>query len=338
MAELRAVGLGEVAQAPWLRGARERTRQMLASNRLSHALLVQGAPGLGKRALAEWIARLALCESPGVDPCGACPSCLLLAAGSHPDLQRLEVPEDKKQIPIDSVRAMIEALSMKSYRGRRKVAIIDPADALNVNGANALLKTLEEPSGEALLVLTVSRPERLPATIASRCQRVKVRAPGHAEALEWLRGIDPAGDWEPRLRLSAGAPLAALDLAGLAPLEPEMTELLSLLSRADADLVGLAERSQGRNPAERLRWIENWVTDRIRRGLVGPAPDHSPGSPGLPADLRTRHIQGLFRVLDEARLARASLQGNANVTMLFERLFLMLGQELEPLRAARGRG
>jgi DNA polymerase-3 subunit delta' len=335
---VREVGLGEVAQAPWLAAARQRAQQMIAGGRLSHALLLQGQPGLGKRALAEWIARLALCDSPEDGACGRCPSCQLLAAGSHPDLQRLLVPEDKKQIPVDAVRELITALSMKSYRGRRKVALVDPADAMNTNGANALLKTLEEPSGDALLILTVSRPERLPATIASRCQRVKITPPSREVALAWLAGIDATVDWDSRLALTAGAPLAALDLATLAPLDKEMTELVSLLSRPDADVVGLAERSQGRNPTERLRWIENWVTDRIRRGLTAPATDHSPGSPGLPAGLRTRHIQGLYRVLDETRLARASLHGNANVTMLFERLYLMLVRELEPLRAARGRG
>ena len=171
------LSLSVAAGAPWLAEARSRVLRMVASDRLSHALLLQGPPGIGKAALAEWIARVALCDAPADAPCGACPSCVQHSAGSHPDLQRVVIPEDKKQIPVEHIREMIAALQMKSYRGRRKVAIIDPADGMNPNGYNALLKTLEEPPGDAVIILTVSRPERLPATIGSRCQRVKLVPP-----------------------------------------------------------------------------------------------------------------------------------------------------------------
>ena len=339
MAEVASTDLsiGRIAAAPWLAPARERVLQMLRTGRLPHALLLQGQPGLGKHALGEWIGRVALCESPAYGPCGECASCRLHSAGSHPDLVRVGIREDKKQIIVDDVREMIAGLTLKSYRGRRKVALIDPADAMNTNGSNALLKTLEEPSGEALLVLTASRPERLPATIASRCQRVKIMPPPRAVAIAWLNEVDPGVEWELRLALVAGAPLAALALARVAPIDKDMAELTGLLARGEGDVVALAERCQKANPGERLRWIENWVTDRIRKGLTAPAADHSPGSPGLPAALRRRHIQGLYGILDEARSARAALQGPASVAMLFERLFVMLARELEMLRTARGR-
>ena len=335
MALGEALPLSVAAGAPWLAEARDRVLRMVAADRLSHALLLQGPPGIGKQALAEWIARLALCDSPQEGPCGQCPSCVQHSAGSHPDLQRVVIPEDKKQIPVEAIREMIAALQMKSYRGRRKVAIIDPAEAMNTNGFNALLKTLEEPPGDAVLVLTVSRPERLPATIGSRCQRIKLVAPSRAAALAWLQGVEPAVEWAAALALTAGAPFAALALYAAPALDKEMTEVPRLLDRPDADIVGLAERCHQRLPAERLRWIENWVTERIRKGLLGPAPDHSPGSPGLPQGLRTRHIQGLFRVLDETRAAQNALKGNANVVMLFERLFVILARELAVLRTAR---
>ena len=145
-------------RAPWLDAARQQIVLALGAGRLPHALLLQGQPGLGKAALADWIARLARCEAPAAGPCGSCTSCRLHAAGTHPDLRRVGLLEDRKQIAVEDVRELIASLSLKSYRGRRKVAIIDPADALNASGANALLKTLEEPSGAALLVLTVARP------------------------------------------------------------------------------------------------------------------------------------------------------------------------------------
>ncbi len=328
------------AGAPWLAPAREHVALAIRTDRLPHALMIQGQPGLGKAALADWIARLALCDAPGAGPCGVCPSCRLHDAGTHPDLRRVGLVEEKKQILVDHVRELIGSLTLKSYRGRRKVAIIDPADALNPSSANALLKTLEEPSAGALLILTVARPERLPATIASRCQRLKIKAPSREVALSWLAHLDASADWAGPLALAAGAPVAALTLAqaGARELDKEMTELPGLLARTDADIVGLAERSQQRLPAERLRWIENWVTDRIRRGLLSPAPGHSPGTPGLPPAARTRHIQGLYEILDETRAAQAALHGQANVTLLFERLFARLSRELETVRAGRARG
>jgi len=100
-----------------------------------------------------------------------------------------------------------------------------------------------------------------------------------------------------------------------------------------------AERCQQRLPAERLRWIENWVTERIRRGLLSPAPDHSPVNTGLPAAARRRHIQTLYSILDETRLAQAVLlRGSANVVLLFEHLFVSLSRELVTVRSGRSRG
>lgn len=327
------------ADAPWLAGARAQWHAALQGSRLPHALLVHGLAGLGKGALAEWIARATLCEQTERAPCGACASCTLHDAGSHPDLRRVYVEVGKKQIAIDDVRELIGALALKSYRGRRKVGIVDPADAMNVNGANALLKTLEEPSPDTLLILVVARGDRLPATIASRCQRLRVAPPAPDVATAWLATQQRGVDWSGALALAGGAPLAALRLAegGGAELEREMAEWPSLLSRPDADVVGLAERAARSLPAERLRWIENWVTDRIRRGLTAPAADHSPGNAGLPAAARTRHIQALYALLDDTRAAQSALRGSASVPLLFERVLVALSDALGQVRAARPR-
>lgn len=327
------------ADAPWLDAARAQWAAALQGSRLPHALLLHGLAGLGKGALAEWIARATLCEHAERAPCGACTSCTLHEAGSHPDLRRVYVEVGKKQIAIDDVRELIGALSLKSYRGGRKVGIVDPADAMNVNGANALLKTLEEPSPETLLILVVARGDRLPATIASRCQRLRIAPPAAEIASQWLGARQPGVEWSGALALAGGAPLAALRLAqgGGADLEREMAEWPSLLARPDADVVGLAERAAKSLPGERLRWIENWVTDRIRKGLTAPAADHTPGNAGLPAAARTRHIQSLYALLDDIRAAQSALRGSASVPLLFERVLVALSEALGQLRAARPR-
>ena len=328
------------ADAPWLSAARQGLARTLAAGRLPHALMLQGLPGLAKAALAEWLARLALCDQSGPAPCGVCASCRLHGADTHPDLVRVGLVEDRKQIAVDDIRELTARLSLKSLRGGRKVGIVDPADAMNANGANALLKTLEEPPPDTLLILTVARPDRLPATVTSRCQRLPIGVPETAVALAWLAAhAGTAGegvDWRGPLVLAAGAPVGALRIVqrGGANLEREMAEIPAQLSLGEADIVALAERFQQNLPAERLRWIENWVTDRIRKGLTAVA-GHSPSTAGLPAAVRTRHIHALFGALDELRAAQAALGGSANVALLWERLLALLAQELAGLRASR---
>jgi DNA polymerase-3 subunit delta' len=326
-------------QAPWLDAARAQWLRAIRGGRLPHALLLLGVPALGTAALADWLARATLCECPDDAPCGACTSCVLHAAGSHPDLLRVGIREDKKQVAIDDVREMIAALGLKSYRGGRKVAIVLPADMMNVNGMNALLKTLEEPGAGTLLMLVASRADRLPATVGSRCQRLTVSVPSAEVAEAWLNAQDAAIDWTVPLALAGGAPLAALDLgrSGGAQIGREMAELPVMLDRSDADVVALAERWAKQQPAIRLRWIENWITDRVRNGLAAPAAGHSPANPGLPREVRTRHIQALYGLLDETRRAQAALSGSANVALLFERVLLGLAEALGQLRASRPR-
>ena len=324
-------------EAPWLAPAREQVQRAIAAGRLSHALQIVGPPGLGTAGLAEWIARAALCDRPASAPCDECASCRLHEAGSHPDRVRIAVREDKQQVLIDDVRELIESLGLRSQRGGRRVAIVDPADAMNVNGANALLKTLEEPGAGALLILPLARAHRLPATIASRCQRLELAVPPVAVGLAWLRARGANADWEGLLAIVGGVPPDALALAeaGAAELPREMAELPAYLRRPDADPVQLAERWAKHFPAARLRWIENWITERIRLGLAGPAPGHTPATPGLPAPARTRHIQDLYGLLDETRGAREALHGSANVASLFERVLFGLSEALAEPRPAR---
>lgn len=326
-------------QAPWFGTPRAQWLRAVRSGRLPHALLLLGMPALGTAALADWIARTALCERADDAPCGACESCTLHAAGSHPDMIRVGVREDRKQIVIDDVRDTIAALGLKSYRGGRKVAIVSPADMMNVNGMNALLKTLEEPGAGTLLILVAARADRLPATIGSRCQRLTVAVPPAEVALAWLKAQDAAIDWAVPLALAGGAPLSALELgrSGGAQIGREMAELPTALERGEADVVGLAERWAKQQPAVRLRWIENWITERLRKALSAPAAGHSPANPGLPREVRTGHIQSLYGLLDETRRAQAALAGSANVALLFERVLLGLAEALGQLRASRPR-
>ena len=158
----------------WLNGAQSRMRAALVGQRLPHSLLLLSPPGLGAEQFANWISALALCDSNNEHPCGTCASCQLLRADSHPDWHVVRLEEDARQIKVDQVRELIESLTLKSYRGGYKVGVIEGAEQLNANGANAFLKTLEEPTANTVLIMIARPSHRLPVHQATR---TRARAP-----------------------------------------------------------------------------------------------------------------------------------------------------------------
>ena len=200
------------------------------SARLPHALLVYGPRGVGKLALAERVAQLLLCEGKP-KPCGACDGCRWYLGGNHPDFRRVEPdalaklpatdPEENEvkkpkqpsiQIKIEQVRELADFLYVRSHRGAMRVALVHPAEDMNENASNALLKGLEEPPAGAMFILVSHRPAQLLPTIRSRCVAVPVPIPPRDAALKWLsaQGIKDAERW---LAYAGGAPLRALDYA-----------------------------------------------------------------------------------------------------------------------------
>src|SRR5271169_6293460 len=218
---------------PWLQHSQQRLRSAIDAGRLPQSLLVLAAPGLGAQTLTHWITALALCERPSARPCDACASCRLLRSDTHPDVHVVRLEEDAQQIKVDQVRELIESLALKSYRGGFKVGIVEGAEALNIHGANAFLKTLEEPSPRTVLIMIARPNHRLPATIASRCLRLSLRPPATEAALEWLRANSSASaSQEAALSLAGGAPLLAqqLDAEGLSAIDADMRQSIAELS------------------------------------------------------------------------------------------------------------
>ena len=311
----------------WLSGEQAALRAAWAAQRMPHALLIHEAPGAGGEYLALWAARLVLCEHPERAPCGQCRACRRVLSRAHPDLQFLGLEEESRQIRIEQVRELSAELSLTSHGGGYKVAIVSPADALNRFAANALLKTLEEPPARTLLILVLTQPSRLPATVLSRCQRLKVRAPQRAESLAWLAAARGPAEWGPALDTVGEAPvlLAACDPAELAAVGAEVRQGLEALAGGGADVVATAERWARGEVGLRLRCIENWLTDRIRRaereGLfmteVRAAPYLSGGRPVL-------NIRELFGLLEEARELRATLDVPLNRGLALEALLRRL--------------
>ncbi|MDR2881263.1 MAG: DNA polymerase III subunit delta' [Azoarcus sp.] len=292
---------------PWLEPQWE--KWMALGERLPHALLISGAPGLGKRDLAEALAARLLCDAPQIDgrACGHCVPCQWRVSGNHPDLHRL-VPETGEvqpsatedgggeagdgtrqakstqsatQIVINQVRAVQEALTVTAHRGGKRVVIVDPAEAMNHFTANALLKLLEEPPDGCVFLLISSAPRRLLPTIRSRCQQWYVPRPSADALRHWQAGQEheesvPAG----LVALCGGMPLAAQRLlaqGGRALFE----RFTSDLEAGAIDPLRLAAQwetwlkkdktviAAGFTLMTLVEWMQRWVSDLVALRLGG---------------------------------------------------------------------
>lgn len=188
-------------------------QQLAGRSQHAHAYLLHGPAGIGKRALAERLMASLLCQQPsGLNACGQCKSCYLLAAGTHPDNYILEPEEADKAIKVDQVRELVSFVVQTAQLAGRKVVLVEPAESMNINAANALLKSLEEPSGKTVLLLISHQPSRLLPTVKSRCVQQACPLPSEAMSLVWLQQALPgcsAEEHHELLFLAAGSPLVA---------------------------------------------------------------------------------------------------------------------------------
>ncbi|MFT4861358.1 MAG: DNA polymerase-3 subunit delta' [Pseudohongiellaceae bacterium] len=221
-------------QAPW-----SQIRQQHESGSLAHAYLVYGEPGLGKALFAEALALSILCTAPTPQgACGKCSVCQLGQGGSLPDLFEVAPEDDSREIKIAQIRKVTGFIAKSSHGNKGKVVIVDSAHCLNNAAANALLKTLEEPSQTTYLFLVTSLPGALSATIRSRCQRIKIDAPTAAAGKQWLEAhteLDEA--FAAGMAASTGTPLLCLKPGAIA--DPAAIAVLL------KGLVGVLEKGEG---------------------------------------------------------------------------------------------
>lgn len=313
--------------------------------RLPHALLITGQRGLGKYALAKEFAASLLCEDSGTDgqACGRCLACGWFAQGNHPDFRLLqpealagadsEAEEGKKkpsqQITIEQVRGLDDFFNVGTHRSGLRIILVYPTEAMNRNTANALLKSLEEPSAGTLFLLVSGEPMRLLPTIRSRCQVVPVPAPAPVDSIAALKsvGVTEAERW---LALAGGAPLLARELAesGQGQWLDQLVKRLAAGGRSDAlgaaaEMDKLLKDSKGKVGLRQVvEWVQKWTIDLALAGQSLPVRYFSGERATiekLVAGTPVYKFQGFHRkLLQERRQVEQPL----NVRLFLETLFM----------------
>lgn len=264
----RAVDPSEYEALPWHSDIWQRLMKSRA--RLPHALLLQGQEGLGKRVFALRLARTLLCQqATGQGACCRCHGCHLVDAGNHPDLLRVTLDDERTAITVEQIRALADFLSLKPHSAPHKVVLLMPADLMNLNAANALLKLLEEPPLGSVFVLVSSRPMRLPATIRSRCVPVAFRPPQATVAQQWLSTRLGRSD-DAALAAAGGAPFLAerLAQAEAQSAAAEARRDLDLLARGEGDPVRVAARWKTAGARATLGAVRYHVATQIRNRVL----------------------------------------------------------------------
>lgn len=311
---------------PWQDEIWTRVQDAARSGRLAHAWLLAGPAGVGKRSFARRLAAGVLCETPQADgdACGDCRGCTQRLADTHPNLSWLtrefneKTDKEKRDISLEQLRQMMERLSLSSHYGRARVVVIEPADALNTGGVNALLKTIEEPPAGTHLLLISERPMALAPTLRSRCQRLNFPLPPTAAALAWLAGKLPGKDTAAALLEAGGAPLAALDAqqSGLADRRRAWCDRLLSLAEHRVDPLSAAAEVGKDGVGDWLVAYQGLLRRMLRAGL---GVESDPRLLKLAPRARPAVIEAL---LAEAIDGRRRLGGNANPQLLVESLMI----------------
>jgi DNA polymerase-3 subunit delta' len=322
---------------PWQRWAGLRSR-------LPHAILLKGPQGIGKFDFAINLAQSLLCEQPLADglACQDCPSCHWFQQETHPDFRLLQPDalaeaEDgeereagkkkpSRQISVDQVRALAGFANLSAHRGGHRVVLIHPAEAMNTNAANALLKTLEEPSARMLIILVSHKPQQLLPTILSRCLTLAMPMPTLEESTVWLKqqGLsNPAA----MLAQAGFAPLQAARLAEEAAGADEYNRFLQEIRQpAKFDVFALADQLQKTEPAKVIHWLQQWCYDLSSAKLTGKVRYNSELTDSIKKLADKISALDLMRYQKELLVARREALHPLNQKLQFESILLSYRQ------------
>ena len=321
---------------PWQKDDWARLQSL--RSRATQGLLFQGQRGIGKLELAISHAQALLCEHPAENghACGKCPSCHWFGQGSHPDFRMLQ-PESEteeteagkkasRQISVGQIRALSDFMGMSAHQGGRRVVIIHPAEAMNTNAANALLKSLEEPPPGLLFILVTHKSQGLLPTIVSRCLSFVLATPDVKIAASFLA------------KQGVKNPLDALASSGFSPLmalqnsegSEAREKLLRALRQRQMDVFALAEALQKTEQVQVVQWLQQWCHDLISQKLAGRLRYH-PGSEKPISELAASlDALDLARLQGVLKTAKKEAQHTLNPRLFLESLLFTYCQLTKP--------
>lgn len=324
-------------------------QQITQRTSLPNALLLRGRAGIGKHEFSIELSQALLCAAPKVDKtaCGTCQNCVWFAEEGHPDFKLIS-PEDaetsdeattsttrkktgkKSQISVAQIRQLIDYLSLSSHQvSGRRVIVISPAETLNLASANALLKMLEEPPTNTVFLLVTSQPQRLLATIISRCQAIDMPLPAKAESLHWLRQQNIINA-EHALNLAGGAPLFALQIADESDVIATLTKHLSQGAQLDAFACAplLANLGMGRG----IDTLQKWVFDLASCKLAQHLHYHLSHSNALQALCKSVNLNLLLRFQQQLLDAKKLVNHPLNNELQLENILLQYTKLFKPVK------
>jgi DNA polymerase III subunit delta' len=323
---------------PWQKNDWARLQEL--RKRPAHGLLFKGTKGIGKLYLAMNFAQSLLCEHPQDSDffCGKCPSCHWFEQGLHPDFRLLQ-PETlslegeetesgkkpSKQISVDQVRDLADFIGMSAHQGGRRVIVIHPAEAMNTNAANALLKNLEEPPQGLLFILVSHKPQQLLPTILSRCLSFALPAPDAASATRWLteQGVKNPAE---AFAASGFSPLQAVQLDEQLGSEERDKLLRAVRQPAVLDVFALAEALQKTEQALVVQWLQQWCYDLSSMKQAGKLRYHPGEEAAIKKLVEPIAPLNLARLQKHLQTAKREAQHTLNPKLFFESLLLAYRQ------------
>ncbi|MGC2165163.1 MAG: DNA polymerase III subunit delta' [Gallionella sp.] len=320
---------------PWQHQDWLRLREI--RKRPPYGLLFTGAKGIGKFDLSINFAQSLLCRQPDEDdmPCGRCPSCHWFDQESHPDFRLIQpealeakaAPADSgkkpsKQISVDQIRALSDFVGMSAHQGGRRVVVIHPAESMNSNAANALLKSLEDAPEGLLFILVTHKSQQLLPTVRSRCISFSVSAPDHATAIAWLQaqGIERA---DAVLASTGYSPLEAVRPDQRVADEQRDKLLRAIRNPAEIDIFALADTLKNTEQMLVVHWMQQWSYDLTAIKLTGTLRYHPGEEATITKLVKSVDPLNLARLQKHLITAKREAQHTLNAKLFFESLLLV---------------
>jgi DNA polymerase-3 subunit delta' len=303
-------------------------RRSLRSGKTAHSYLFEGIPGCGRKKTALALIQALFCTVLPDDACGVCSSCRKINGGNHPDIHMIAPLPDKRDISIEQLREMQHDLSLRPYEAPRKACIIDPAERMSVSAANSLLKTLEEPPGNALIILLTENAGLLLPTVRSRCQLIRFAplSPEHLLSLLQRNGMAPEA-------AALVVPMAGGSLQKALELDNEslVTRREAVLSRVSqlninriSTVFDAAEELSGNREStlELLDMLLSFFRDAVHLGSGNREIVNRSVRPAIESIAARRSLPGNLELLERIYETKRDVQRNANPKLALDHLFM----------------